>query len=173
VTQTQSPVETANTTRKSLTVDELHHQMGHIAPEAARKLVRDGAITGIELDMNSKPTFCDACAKAKPTQKPILKERSGPLTANIGEKVHSDVWGPANPQIFDGKDYFVSFTNDHSQWTWVEPISHKNEVLMQYKMYEAWLDMQHHAKIKCFQMDHGGEYLSDEFNTHLKSRSTV
>jgi len=44
VTPTQSPVETTNTMRKTLTVKEFHCQMGHIAPEAARKLVKDGIV---------------------------------------------------------------------------------------------------------------------------------
>jgi len=55
----------------------------------------------------------------------------------------------------------------------MEPISHKSEVLMQYKSYKAWLDVQHHAKIKCFQMDHSSKYLSEEFSAHLKSCSTI
>jgi len=88
--------------------------MGHIAPEAARKLIRDSAVTGIDLDMNSQPTFCDVCAKAKPTQRPIPKEQSSSLAKKMGEKVHSNVWGPANPQSFDAKDYFVSFMDDHT-----------------------------------------------------------
>ena len=65
------------------------------------------------------------------------------------------------------------FTDDHSLWTQVEPISCKNEVLTQYKSYKAWLDTQHHAKIKCLQMDCRGEYLSEEFNTYLKACGTV
>src|SRR5882672_6146645 len=44
---------------------------------------------------------------------------------------------------------------------------------MCYKAYEAWLDTQHVAKIKCLQMDHGGEYLSHDFDTHLKAHGTV
>jgi len=45
---------------------------------------------------------------------------------------------------------------------------------MCYKLYEtSWLDMQHTAKLKQFQMDHGGEYLSHEFDTHLKACRTV
>ena len=91
----------------------------------------------------------------------------------MGEKVHSNMWGPANPQSFDAKDYFISFMDDHTQWTGVEPINCKSEVHTQYKMYEAWLDTQHHVKIKHLQTDHGGKYLSEEFNTHLKLCGTT
>ena len=55
----------------------------------------------------------------------------------------------------------------------MEPINCKSEVLMQYKSYEAWLDVQHHAKIKHFQMDHGSKYLYEEFSAHLKSCGTI
>ncbi|KAF8512106.1 hypothetical protein JB92DRAFT_2724128 [Gautieria morchelliformis] len=96
-------------------MDELHRQMGHISPQATRKLVQDGTITGLEVDMASQPGFCTACAQAKPMQKPVPQKREGPRAIKFGEKVHSDVWGPANPQSYDGKEYFISFTNNYNQ----------------------------------------------------------
>src|SRR6266481_4901695 len=148
VTHNPMHVETANATRKLVTIDELHRQMGHISPQAAKKIVKDGAVTGIDLDMDSKPSFCDACAKAKPTRQPVPKERNSPLATNVGEKIHFYVWGPATPKSYDGKDYFISFTDDHSRWSWVEPMSRKNEALSQYKSYEAWMETQYHTKIR-------------------------
>jgi Pol polyprotein, beta-barrel domain/GAG-pre-integrase domain len=104
----------ANVARKTLTIDELHRHMGHISPEVARKLVQEGTVTGLDVDMSSQPGFCTACAQAKPTRKSVPQKREGPRAMRIGEKVHSDVWGPANPQSYDGKEFFVSFTDDHN-----------------------------------------------------------
>jgi GAG-pre-integrase domain len=73
-----SMVAAANVARKSLTLDELHHRMGHISPQATWKLVQDGIVTGLDLDMASQPGFCTACAQAKPTCKPVPQEWEGP-----------------------------------------------------------------------------------------------
>jgi Reverse transcriptase (RNA-dependent DNA polymerase) len=135
--------------------------------------VRDGTITGLEVDMASQPGFCTACAKAKPTRKPVPQKREGPRATKFGEKVHSDVWGPANPQSYDGKEYFVSFTDDHNRWTYLVPMARKSEAFRCYKQYEAWVETQHGVRLKRLQTDRGGEYLSDEFTAHLKSKGTV
>ena len=52
-------------------------------------------------------------------------------------------------------------------------MSHKAEAVTCYKEYEAWLNMQHMAKLKWLQTDHSSKYLSHEFNTHLKAHGTV
>lgn len=49
-------------------LDMLHRRLGHIAPGAARKLVRDGLVTGLKLDDGSDTDFfCESCAYAKAT----------------------------------------------------------------------------------------------------------
>jgi len=116
--------------------------MGHISPNAAKTLVKDRQVTGLTLDMTSEASFCEACAEAKPTCKPVPKEHRGPHVTNIGKKVHSDVWGPATPQSLDSKEYFVSFTDDYTCWRHIKTMTHKAEALMYYKGYEAWLETQ-------------------------------
>src|SRR5882724_2064226 len=86
--------ETANLTQKTLSLDDLHWHMGHAA---AKKLVKDGHIVGLLLEMSSEASFCKACTKAKLTCKPVPKEHRSPHVTNHSEKVHSDVWGPSNP----------------------------------------------------------------------------
>ena len=46
-------------------------------------------------------------------------------------------------------------------------------MLAKYKEYEAWLQTQHSKPIKILQLDRGGEYLSKDFNNHLKANSTI
>ena len=52
-------------------------------------------------------------------------------------------------------------------------MARKSETFNSYKQYEAWVETQHGAKIKRLQTDCGGEYLSEEFTSHLKSKGTV
>jgi hypothetical protein len=50
---------------------ELHRRMGHIAPASARKLVTDGLVTRIALDLNSWEEHCEACIYARTTWEPV------------------------------------------------------------------------------------------------------
>jgi hypothetical protein len=81
--------------------------------------------------------------------------------------------GAHEPQSYDGKDYFVSFTDDHSRWTYLVPMARKGNAFDRYKQYKAWVKTQHGARLKHLQTDHRGEYLSDDFTVHLKSKGTV
>ena len=109
--------ESANVAHTTLTLHELHWDMGHISPHVIKELVKQEVVTRLTLDLKSKESFCNTCTKAKPTQKPILKECTSPFASNLGNKLHSDVWGPAMPCSYDGKDYFVSFIHNHSWWS--------------------------------------------------------
>jgi hypothetical protein len=65
-------------------------------------MVEKGLVTGVNLDMMLKPDFCEACIKAKATRKPFPKESKTKHKA-YGNKVVSDIWGPAAVQSIGGK----------------------------------------------------------------------
>jgi hypothetical protein len=155
------------------TLDQLHQKMGHISSNAIKILIEKNIVLGLNWDGKSEPSFCTVCAKAKPTRKPIPKERADFEARALGDKIHSDVWGPATPQSYNGKRYYVSFTDDYTRWTVIYCISQKSEVFGKYKEFEAWLNTQHDKKIKIFQSDRGGEFTSKEFSTYIASRGTL
>ena len=80
----------ANTASKLMSISELHRRMGHVNHDDLRRMVEKGMVTGINLDLNSKPEFCEACIKAKATCKPFLKESKTEYKA-YGDKVIADV----------------------------------------------------------------------------------
>ncbi|KAF9800296.1 hypothetical protein IEO21_10392 [Rhodonia placenta] len=73
----------------------LHHCLGHIAPRAIRELVLQGHITGVALLPFSEPETCEMCIRAKSIRKPVLAVREGEHVEELGDEVHSDLWGPA------------------------------------------------------------------------------
>ena len=111
------------------TLDELHLKIGHISHVIIKYLVEHKIVLGLKLDAKSKPTFCTSCAKAKPTRKPIHKERVDYISHVLGDKIYLDIWGPAMPQSYNGKLYYVSFTDDYTRWMTIYCISQKSEVL--------------------------------------------
>ena len=57
----------AGDAQEVLMIEELHRCLGHIAPEAAKKMVNSGTIEGLEVDLTSTLQTCDSCEYAKAT----------------------------------------------------------------------------------------------------------
>jgi len=55
----------AEKVKELLTIDELHRQLGHASHDYIRELLKRGLVTGVELDEDSKPTFCESCEWGK------------------------------------------------------------------------------------------------------------
>ena len=76
------------------------------------------------------------------------------------------------PQSYNGKLYYVSFTDNYTRWMTIYCISQKSEVLAKYKEYKVWMRTQYSKLIKVLQSDRGGEYLSKDFDDHLKANAS-
>jgi len=159
--------------KETLTIDELHRRLGHVGHEYIRQMLRKGLVTGVELDENSKPTFCESCEWGKKHRKPIQKEREDPRPKAIGDEVHADVWGKAPVKTINGKEYSVNYTDGYMGSTRVYLMRTKDEAFTHYKAYEARLKTQHGVTIKVFHCDRGGEFMSDEFSRHLQKAGTI
>ena len=141
---------------------EVHVQLGHIAPTAICAMLKDGTISGITLDeTHSTMGTCDSCKYAKATRKPIGKEQDSPRHEELGDEVHTDLWGPSPVQTPGHSLYYASFTDDHTRYTMLYLQKMKAETFTSYKSFEAWLATQFDAKIKCLHLDCGREYLSN------------
>ena len=114
-----------------------------------------------------------SCESAKGARKSITKVREGGRCPAIGDEIHSDLWGPAPVESINRKEYYVSFTDDHSRYTKIYFLYSKDETFECYRAFEAWLSTQQNAKVKCLRSDRGGEYLSDEFSAYLKAAGTI
>jgi hypothetical protein len=159
---------------EKVTLCELHHHMGHIAPNIVKNLVIKGLITGIRLRDSPEPfTHCNSCVYAKAQRQSIPDIREGPRATEYGAEVHSDVWGPSKITTLAGRRYYVSFTDDFTHKTHLYLLKKKSEVFSIYRDYEVWCRAQRNAPIKILRSDHGGEYLGEVFIRHLKAAGTV
>jgi hypothetical protein len=59
----------AGRVKEVLAIDELHRRLGHVGHEYERQLVQKGLVIGIELDKESKPSFCGAKDTGNPSKK--------------------------------------------------------------------------------------------------------
>ena len=76
-------------------------------------------------------------------------------------------------QTIDKHSYYVSFTDDYTQWTTIYLMKKKSKVFTHYKSFKAWCKTQLGAPIKVARTDRGGEYMSRAFDRHLAEKGTV
>ncbi|KAK0232792.1 hypothetical protein IW262DRAFT_1230410, partial [Armillaria fumosa] len=96
-----------------VSLDDLHQMMGHIMPNTARCLVQEHIIEGIILDESKPPPkSCDSCKYGKKTCKPVKKISEHMHAKELGELIHSDLWGPSPVCTPQHKEYYVSYTDD-------------------------------------------------------------
>jgi hypothetical protein len=137
----------ANFASVKMSINEAHHKFGHITHAVIKHMVNTGMITGIQLDPNQKPDFCEPCAKAKSNRKLFLKESTTRAT-EYGEWLHWDLWGPATVKSIAGNLYVAARLGDATCETKLH--FQKEEVYI--KMHTGW-------NIKYSHSDWGGEFL--------------
>jgi hypothetical protein len=157
---------------EQVSIHTLHRRLGHISTDAIRSLVRHHAIDGIELVNDGSPIVCDSCEYAKLIRKPIRSERVAPPAKYFGAEVHTDVWGPSPINSLGGRRYYITFTDDHTRFTYIDVLRTKDEALQAYKTFVSWARTQHNTKIKTLRSDRGGEYTGHEFTRFLQQEGT-
>lgn len=121
------------------------------------KMLAKGMVSGMTLDPNHTTMGqCTSCEYGKAVCKPIGTTHEPNQTANVGDEIHTDVWGPS-PVLTPGKcGYYCSFTDNHTHYTCVSLMFAKSETFSVYLDFKSWLKTQHGTLIKCLCSDHGG-----------------
>ena len=94
-----------------MSITEAHRKLGHISISSIKYAISKGLVTGINVDLDSKFKFCEACAKAKLACQPFPKE-SETRAKNFGEHIHWDLWGPASVKSINGHHYVAAGIDD-------------------------------------------------------------
>ena len=165
------------------TLQTWHERFAHVHSQGIASMIRDNVVSGAKLIGNVSKTLgntdndcvsekCSACVYGKATRSVIPKERSSRRAYFCLDLVHSDVCGPLEVQSIGGAKYFITFIDDHSNWSVVYPMHHKSESFQRYKMFAQLAQTHTGRKIKVLRTDRGGEYLSSEFKSFLTENGT-
>ena len=140
-----------------------HCRLGHINEKRISKLHKDGLLDSF--DYESFET-CRSCLLGKMTKTPFTGK--GERASDLLALIHTDVCGPLNTHARGGFQYFITFTDDYSRYGYVYLMKHKSESFEKFKEFKNEVQNQLGKKIKILRSDRGGEYLSLEFDDHLK-----
>ena len=124
-----------------LTISEAHWKLGHITPSAIKYVIAKGHITGIQLNPESKPEFCEVCAKAKVAQHPFPKELET-HASKYRECIHWNLWGPASVQSLSRNLYVAACIDDVTCETMLYFQAKKSQTINLYKCNEALIKTQ-------------------------------
>ena len=145
-----------------------HCRLGHIGVKRMKELHKDGLLESLDFDSFDR---CEPCLMGKMTRTPFngIVERATDLLGII----HTDVCGPMSVSTRNGYRYFVTFTDDLSRYGYIYLMKHKSETFDKFKEFQKEVENQLNKKIKHLRSDRGGEYLSFEFEMHLKECGIV
>jgi histone deacetylase 1/2 len=100
-------------------------------------------------------TVCDACQQGKSHQLPFSE--SNRVVNTPLELIFSDVWGHTQTSV-NGHNYYVSFIDAYSRFTWLYLIKRKSDVFDVFLQFQAHVEHLLKTKIISVQSDWGGEY---------------
>ena len=153
---------------KSRVIDLWHQRLGHPGKQRLSLTVNKQLVSGINVSKMEELSFCEGCVEGKihrQSFQPVGEIRS---TEKL-QLVHSDVCGPMSTDSIGGRKYFVTFTDNYSRCS-VYFIKHKYEVFEKFKEFETATTTSSGQRIRRLRTDNGGEYVSKEFESYLKSR---
>ena len=83
--------------------------------------------------------------------------------------INTDVCGPISSISIGGYQYFITFTDDFSIYGYIYLMRYKSESFEKFKLFKNEVQNQLGKNIKTLRSDRGGEYLSQNFDDHLKN----
>ena len=137
----------ANVAVGKMPISEAHCKLGHISHTAIKHTITSGWITGIDLDVDSKPEFCKPCAKAKSAHQ-LFPKKSDTQATQYSERIHWDLWGPASVRNLGGNLYCTAHIDNHSCETSLYFQPNKSDTIKSYKQDEALIETHSGQRIK-------------------------
>ena len=130
-----------------------HNRLSHPSFQVVKTI-----LSQCNIHVNNKNTFefCSACCFSKIHNFSFF--HSNTIYSSHLELVHTDLLGPSHSPLKNGYNYYVSFVDAHSRYTWLYLIRHKSDALQTFKNFKTQVELQLGCKIKALQYDWAGEF---------------
>ena len=144
-----------------------HQRYGHVGEQTLKSLVNGKLVERFDYNSSRGLGFCESCIGRKQHRSPI--DSSERQTGDLLELVHSDVCGKISDKSIKGAQYFLTFTDEKSRYSWVYIIKTKDQVFQCFLEWKALVEKATKKKVRTFRTDNGGEYTSSQFENYLKA----
>jgi histone deacetylase 1/2 len=125
-----------------------HSRLGHPSSTIVSQIISKNKLPCIR--DSTLELVCDSCQRAKSHQLPY------PISTSIStaplQLIFFDLWGPA-PTFVGRHDYYVSFINDYSKFTWIYLLKRKSDAYSAFFNFQKLVELKFDAKILTIQSD--------------------
>ena len=125
-------------------------------------------VKGLDFNHTKDIDFCETCIKGKHKKSAFPSGGSSRAKQPL-DLVHSDLCGKINARSLGGAEYFLTFIDDCTHFTWVYMLKQKNEVFDCFLRWKALIEKSSGRKLKTIRTDNGGQYTSTAFEEYLTS----
>nr|GEW43742.1 hypothetical protein [Tanacetum cinerariifolium] len=132
------------------------------------KLQHDILLNSIDIESLGK---CVSCMSGKMARKPYSHQVE--RAKDLLRLIHTDVCGPFRIMSRQGANYFVTFTDDFSRYSYVYLLKHKHEVFETFKVFQKEVENHLGKTIKSLRSNRKGEYICKEFLDHFKEHGII
>ena len=144
-----------------------HRRYGHISEQNLKTLANSELVEHFRYNLTKNIGFCESCIGGKQHRTPFgASERQ---TCDLLELVHSDVCGKISESSIGGAQYFLTFTDDKSRYSWVYMLKTKDQVFEYFLEWKSLVEKATKKKVVTLRTDNGGEYTSTQFEEYLKA----
>ena len=159
----------ANAVSTTMIKEDLwHRRYGHLSLKNLQKLAREQLVYNFDFSATKEIQFCEPCLHGKQHREPF-PDRSESRSNEALDIVHSDVCGKLNTKSLSGAEYFLTFIDDKTRYTWVYILKRKSEVFDKFRKWKAQVECSTGKTLKVLRTDNGGEFTSTEFEEYLKN----
>ena len=138
-----------------------------VGEQSLKSLAGGNLVERFDYNLSGDLGFCESCIGGKQHRNPF--ESSERQTEDLLELVHSDVCGKISEKSIGGAQYFLTFTDDKSRYSWVYIIKTKDQVFRCFVEWKELVEKATKKSIRTFRTDNGGEYTSSQFENYLKA----
>ena len=94
-----------------------HRRYGHLGKQYLKSLANDDLVKDFDYNASKNIGFCESCIGGK--QHRTTFDSSERHTVDLLELDHSDVCGKLSEPLIGGAQYFLTFTDDKSRYSWI------------------------------------------------------
>ena len=150
--------------------DQWHRRYGHISPTTLDCISKAKIVDGLLIDQSSKPSnTCEACIQAKQAHKPFPKEAEN-RSKTPGERVMSDVWGPARVESIGKWKWYISFIDDCTRNGQVLFMKQKSKATRRIKEHCTKTHRKFSKWPEWIRIDNGKELINEEIKKWTAER---
>jgi transposase InsO family protein len=137
-----------------ISIELAHRRTAHLSERRLRML--PDYVTGLRLKKGGLRLPCGPCVIGKGHQLPYGRDKS--IRSGPGEFLHIDVCGPLSVQAHGGETYFLTVTDDATQFCWVFLLKSRTEVLDKLIQVINYLETQFSYRVKRIRGDNAAEH---------------